>query len=198
MTRLFPAALGILALVLAACSSQPAAHHRAASSAAPPMLLEGLGRHHQTVSTTSPEAQAYFDQGLRLVYGFNHIEAERAFREATRLDPECAMCYWGIALTQGSNYNSPTDVEREKAAFAAIQQAVTLAGRVTPRERATIEALAMRHAATPPGDRAALALPSPAAGEREAADGQPAAGSCGTQQRPSAIRGRCRAVISVS
>ena len=156
MTRLFPAALGILALVLAACSSKPAAHHHAASSAAPPMLLEGLGRHHQTVSTTSPQAQAYFDQGLRLVYGFNHIEGERAFREAARLDPECAMCYWGIALTQGSNYNSPTNVEREKAAFAAIQQAMTLAGRVTPRERATIEALAKRHAATPPGDRAAL------------------------------------------
>ena len=108
------------------------------------------------MSTTSPQAQAYFDQGLRLVYAFNHIEGERAFREAARLDPECAMCYWGIALTQGSNYNSPTNAEREKAAFAAIQQAVTLAGRVTPRERATIEALAKRHAATPPRDRAAL------------------------------------------
>ena len=88
------------------------------------MLLDGLGRHHQTVTTASREAQAYFDQGLRLVYAFNHIEAERAFREATRLDPACAMCYWGIALTHGSNYNSPTDAEREKAAFTAIQQAV--------------------------------------------------------------------------
>jgi tetratricopeptide (TPR) repeat protein len=120
------------------------------------MLLDGLGRHHQTVTTTSREAQAYFDQGLRLVYAFNHIEAESSFREAARLDPTCAMCYWGIALSQGSNYNSPTDVEREKAAFAAVQQAVVAAGRATDRERAIIEALAKRHAATPPGDRAAL------------------------------------------
>jgi tetratricopeptide (TPR) repeat protein len=157
MTRHAPAILGGLVLALAACSAQPAAHHHAGGdAAAPPMLLEGLGRHHQAVTTTSREAQAYFDQGLRLVYAFNHIEAERAFREATRLDPECAMCYWGIALTHGSNYNSPTDPEREKAAFAAVQRAVTLAGRVTERERATIEALSKRHAVTPPADRAAL------------------------------------------
>jgi tetratricopeptide (TPR) repeat protein len=156
MIGLVPAALGILALALVACSTPPAAHHHAGSGEVPPMLLEGLGRHHQTVTTTSREAQAYFDQGLRLVYAFNHSEAERAFREAVRLDPECAMCYWGIALTQGSNYNSPTDVEREKAAFAAIQQAVVRAGRVTDRERATIEALSRRHSSTPPGDRAAL------------------------------------------
>ncbi len=157
MTRRVHTILGLLALTLAACSGQPAGHHHAgAAAAAPPMLLDGLGRHHQTITTTSRDAQAYFDQGLRLVYGFNHLEAERAFREATRLDPECAMCYWGIALTHGSNYNSPTDPEREKAAFTAIQRAVVLAGRVTDRERATIEALAKRHADTPPADRAAL------------------------------------------
>jgi tetratricopeptide (TPR) repeat protein len=120
------------------------------------MLLDGLGQHHQTVSTASREAQAYFDQGLRLVYAFNHLEAERAFREATRLDPACAMCYWGIALTYGSNYNSPTDAEREKAAYAAIQEARRLADRATPRERATIEALAARHSAGPGAPRAAL------------------------------------------
>ena len=149
--------LGLLALALAACSAQPAAHHHARGDAtAPPMLLEGLGSYHHAVTTTSREAQAYFDQGLRLVYAFNHIEAERAFREAARLDPACAMCYWGIALTHGSNYNSPTDAEREQAAFTAIQQAVVLAGRVTEGERATIEALAKRHAVTPPADRAAL------------------------------------------
>ncbi len=157
MTRRVHTILGLLALTLAACSGQPAGHHHAgAAAAAPPMLLDGLGRHHQTITTTSRDAQAYFDQGLRLVYGFNHLEAERAFREGTRLDPECAMCYWGIALTHGSNYNSPTDPEREKAAFTAIQRAVVLAGRVTDRERATIEALAKRHADTPPADRTAL------------------------------------------
>ena len=91
--------------------------------AAPPMLLDGLGRHHQAVTTTSREAQAYFDQGLRLVYAFNHIEASARSARRPGSIPTCAMCYWGIALTHGSNYNSPTDAEREKAAYAAIQQA---------------------------------------------------------------------------
>jgi len=156
MSRLLPAALGVLSIVLAACSAKPAAHHDTVSGDTSPVLLDGFGRHHQTITTTSREAQAYFDQGLRLVYAFNHIEAERAFREAARLDPNCAMCYWGIAISQGSNYNSPTNVEREKAAFAAVQQAVAAAGRATDRERAIIEALAKRHSADPPGDRAAL------------------------------------------
>ncbi|HEX2501312.1 MAG TPA: hypothetical protein VHO73_07615 [Methylomirabilota bacterium] len=157
MTRSWPMAFGVLACALAACSAQPAAHHHAGTAApVPPMLLDGLGQHHQTVSTASREAQAYFDQGLRLVYAFNHLEAERAFREATRLDPACAMCYWGIGLTYGSNYNSPTDAEREKAAYAAIQEARRLADRATPRERATIEALAARHSADPGAQRAAL------------------------------------------
>jgi tetratricopeptide (TPR) repeat protein len=157
MTGRIRTILGSLVLGLAACSAQPATHHHAGGdTAAPPMLFDGLGRHHQAITTASREAQAYFDQGLRLVYAFNHIEAERAFREGTRLDPGCAMCYWGIALTNGSNYNSPTNPEREKAAFTAIQQAVVLAGRVTDRERATIEALAKRHAVTPPADRTVL------------------------------------------
>ena len=120
------------------------------------MLLDGLGSYHQAITTTSPQAQVYFDQGLRLVYAFNHIEAEQAFREATSIDPSCAMCYWGIALTQGSNYNSPTDGEREKTAYAAIQQALRLSDRVTPRERATIEALAKRHSTAPGAERAVL------------------------------------------
>jgi tetratricopeptide (TPR) repeat protein len=149
--------LGVVLFALVGCSGQPAAHHEAAGAgAARPMLLDGLGTYHQAVTTTSPQAQAYFDQGLRLVYAFNHIEAEYAFREATRLDAECAMCYWGIALTQGSNYNSPTDAAREKVAYGAIQEALRRADRVTPRERATIEALAKRHSAAPGAGRAAL------------------------------------------
>jgi tetratricopeptide (TPR) repeat protein len=157
MSRPVHGVLGLLSLALAACSGSGAhGGHAGARAAAPPILLEGLGRHHQAVTTTSPEAQAYFDQGLRLVYAFNHIEAEYAFREATRLDPGCAMCYWGIAITQGSNYNSPTDAERERTAYAAIQEARRRADQVTPRERATIEALATRHSATPGADRGAL------------------------------------------
>jgi len=157
MTRCARVVLGVVSLVLIGCSGQPAAHHEMASAGAPQaMLLDGLGSYHQAVTTTSPQAQAYFDQGLRLVYAFNHIEAERAFQEATRLDPACAMCYWGIALTQGSNYNSPTDTEREKTAYTAIQQALRLADRATPRERASIQALAKRHSAEPGAERATL------------------------------------------
>src|SRR5262249_18487590 len=148
--------LAALALVAGACSAQPGGHHAGSDRAATPILFKGLGTYHQAITTGSPEAQAYFDHGLRLVYAFNRVEAERSFREAARLDPACAMCYWGVALTQGSNYNSPTDAGREKVAFEAIQQARTLADRVTPRERATIEALARRHSATPTADRAAL------------------------------------------
>jgi tetratricopeptide (TPR) repeat protein len=156
MPRRVYAVLGILSLALAACSGGMGAHRHAGAAAGPPPLLEGLGRYHQAVTTASPEAQAYFDQGLRLVYAFNHIEAEAAFREAARRDPDCAMCYWGIALTQGSNYNSPTDADRETVAYAAIQEARRRADRVTPRERATIDALATRHSTAPRAERAAL------------------------------------------
>ena len=106
MSRCAGVALGVVSLVLLGCSGQPAMHHQTAGTeTAQPMLLDGLGTYHQAITTGSPQAQAYFDQGLRLVYAFKHIEAEKAFRGAARLDPGCAMCYWGIALTQGSNYN---------------------------------------------------------------------------------------------
>jgi tetratricopeptide (TPR) repeat protein len=152
----------ILTFVLAAgCSGQPGshAHHDgpAPTAAAAPVLFDNLGTYHRPITTTSTRAQAYFDQGLRLVYGFNHYEAQAAFREAARLDPACAMCAWGIALTYGSNYNSPTDAERERGALAAVSQARTLvAARGTEPERALITALAARHSASPTADRAAL------------------------------------------
>jgi tetratricopeptide (TPR) repeat protein len=151
-------ALFLLPLLLVGCGGPPRTEHAhgPATPAAAPVLFDDLGGHHQAITTKSPEAQRYFDQGLRLVYAFNHLEAERAFREALRLDAACAMCAWGVALTQGSNYNSPTTAEREGVAYAAIQQALKLADRVTPRERATIEALARRHAADPKADRAPL------------------------------------------
>jgi len=128
---------------------QPAAEAR-------PVLYDTLGRYSYRITTTSPEAQRWFDQGLRLVYAFNHAEAQRAFREAARLDPRCAMCFWGIAMTEGSNYNSPTDAEREKRALAAVAQAREHAGRARPPERALIDALATRHSADPAAKREAL------------------------------------------
>jgi tetratricopeptide (TPR) repeat protein len=114
--------------------------------------MEGLGTHHFPVTTRSPQAQAYVDQGLRLVYGFNHDEAIRAFREAARLDPGCAMAYWGVALALGPNYNLAIDSERAHAARKAIDQAVARAGRVTPREQAYIHALAKRYGRRPDTD----------------------------------------------
>src|SRR5437867_10168827 len=77
-------------------------------------LFDNLGSHRHPVTTKSGQAQRYFDQGLRLVYGFNHDEAERAFREAARLDPACAMAYWGVALTLGPNINLPIDPQRNQ------------------------------------------------------------------------------------
>lgn len=152
-------ALLVAAALLAGCSaSAPHDHVSAAAPAgAAPPLFDDLGRYHRAITTTAPRAQAYFDQGLRLVYGFNHYEAQAAFREAARLDPACAMCAWGVALTYGSNYNSPTDAEREQGALTAVNQARTLAAvAATDRERALIAALATRHSATPGADRAAL------------------------------------------
>ena len=150
----------LLAVVLAcACSSQPAPHAHDAAPAAPakPVRFDNLGDYRRAVTTKSPEAQAYFDQGLRLTYGFNHSEAQAAFREAVRLDPSCAMCYWGVALTYGSNYNSPTDADRERGALEAVTQAQTLvAAAGTDRERALIGALGARHSAAAGADRAAL------------------------------------------
>jgi tetratricopeptide (TPR) repeat protein len=119
------------------------------------VLYETLGSHSYRV-TASPEAQRWFDQGLRLVYAFNHAEAARAFREGARVDPACAMCFWGLAMTEGSNYNSPTDGDREKRALAAVRQGQKAAARARPNERAMIDALARRHSADPAAKREAL------------------------------------------
>src|SRR5690348_7753814 len=96
--------LGLAALLIActACAGQPpdGAHApHAAAEAKPPVLYDNLGSHSYRITTVSPGTQRWFDQGLRLVYAFNHHEAQRAFREAARLDPRCAMCFWGIAIT---------------------------------------------------------------------------------------------------
>ena len=159
MTSRLSTLLVSMCLLALGCSAQPGSHGHGAvgSAASPPPLFDNLGPYHRAITTTSPRAQAYFDQGLRLVYGFNHYEAQAAFREAARLDPACAMCAWGIALTYGSNYNSPTDAERERGALAAVTQARALAAAGgNDRERAIIGALASRHSASPGADRAAL------------------------------------------
>lgn len=126
-----------------------------ASTAAPP-LFKDLGTLHMPVSTANPRAQAYFDQGLRLAFAFNHAEAARAFRAAQRLDPRCAMCYWGEALVLGPNINAPMMPEAVAPAAAAAAAALARAARATPLEQALIRAVAARYQAAPPADRAPL------------------------------------------
>jgi tetratricopeptide (TPR) repeat protein len=119
-------------------------------------LYTGLGTAHHAVTTKSPLAQKYFDQGLRLCYAFNHDEAIRAFREAARLDPTCAMAHWGIAYALGPNVNLPVDAGREKEAFGEISTARKLAATTTAKERAWIEALGKRYSNDPQADLHAL------------------------------------------
>src|SRR5262245_29505394 len=131
MTRSRLAPVAILAFGLFACSTQPHQMAHDAAGAERPVAYDSLGSYSYRITTTSPEAQRWFNQGLRLVYAFNHNEAQKAFREAARLDPGCATCYWGIAITEGSNYNSPTDADREKRALTAVRQATRLAAGAT-------------------------------------------------------------------
>jgi tetratricopeptide (TPR) repeat protein len=121
-----------------------------------PPLWDGLGSLTYKITTASGEAQAYFDQGLRLAYAFNHGEAQRAFRKAQKLDPNCAMCFWGEALVLGPNINLPMQDDAIAPAFAATEKARALSANASPREQALIAALATRYAADPKADRAQL------------------------------------------
>ncbi len=119
---------------------------------APPPLLDNLGTYHRPISSPSQQAQAYFDQGLRLLYAFNHEAAQAAFEEAARRDPGCAICFWGAALSLGPNINLPALPERAEAAWTLLQKAVALAPTASPVERALVEALAHRYAHPAPTD----------------------------------------------
>ncbi len=132
-----------------------AADPKTATTAIAPTLT-GLGQHHYPVTTTSEASQAFFDQGLRLAYAFNHSEALRAFKEAARLDPNNAMAYWGWGLVLGPNINLPMVAEVNAQAFAATQRALALIDGAQPRERALINALATRYAPVAPDDRSSL------------------------------------------
>jgi tetratricopeptide (TPR) repeat protein len=121
-------------------------------------LIENLGTHHHPISSPSHLAQRYFDQGLILTYGFNHKEAERSFREATRLDPDCGICYWGVALVLGSNLNAAMDEQAASTAWEAIQKALQLSDKANEQERAYIQALAKRYSPQPIEKRQTLEL----------------------------------------
>lgn len=121
-----------------------------------PRLWPGYGEHHFELTTRSPEARTWANQGLRLIYAFNHPEAAASFRKATELDPACALCWWGLGLALGNNINAPLMPEHARPAWEATQRALQLAPQATPRERAYIEALAKRYLPENPKDRSAL------------------------------------------
>jgi tetratricopeptide (TPR) repeat protein len=147
----------VIAAALALLVVSPAAPLHAADTPLAP-ALNGLGTLHMPVTTRVPEAQAFFDQGVRLLYAFNHQESRRAFAEAARRDPSLAMAWWGQAMTLAVNLNAPMSEDNGRQARAAIRTALDKASTATPRERALIEALAARFAddpkaARPPLDR---------------------------------------------
>jgi len=133
--------IAALCAAFAACAQQKPAY-----------LMDGLSTLHHPVSTENAEAQKFFDQGLRLVYAFNHDEAARSFHHAAELDPKLAMAWWGVALAVGPNYNLPVDPEHEKLAVEAIDKAHALASNASPIEQAYIDAMAKRFSADPKPD----------------------------------------------
>ena len=171
MTRISPAVVAMLGLALFACGGkkniqrtgmdkgavqtmEPEPEPATSRFQAP--LLEGMGDHHFAISSTNTDAQRFFNQGLILAYGFNHAEAERSFREAARLDPDCAICWWGVAWVLGPNINTPMAADNVPRAWAALQSARQLAHQASPKERDLIEALAQRYVEEPPERRGQL------------------------------------------
>ena len=151
-------AVGALALALFAsldASAQQHGHDGAPAGSDVPMYPD-LGDHHHPITTASRLAQAYFDQGLRLQYAFNHPEAIRSYKAALDEDPSCAMCWWGIALAAGHNINQPLTEEANLEAYAAAGVAQTMSSGVSPLEGDLIEAIAERYSRDPSRDRATL------------------------------------------
>jgi tetratricopeptide (TPR) repeat protein len=126
--------------------------HGPAPAAAPAptaTLFDNLGSYHRGITGKSPQAQRWFDQGLRLLYSFNLEESQRSFEQAARLDPECAMCFWGVGMALGPHINLPGMPDRTKPANEAARKALSLAGGSTPVEKALIEALVKRYSDPP-------------------------------------------------
>src|SRR3954470_24825623 len=158
-----------LALALLLAAAPVAAQHEDHAPAPPQTLADwakgarlydGLGGFHRAVITKSPEAQAYFDQGMRFVWAFNHDEATRSFARAAEIDPGCASCWWGVALTLGPNYNMPMMAEaRSKAGWEALARARPAAPGAAPVEQALIDALGKRFLSDRPLDPSNSAAP---------------------------------------
>lgn len=130
----------------------------AATTIVEPPFFDHLGTHHHPISTDSDLAQRYFDQGLILTYGFNHAEALRSFRAAATSDPNCAICYWGIAYVLGPHINAGMEADVVSPAWDAIHRAIKLREHASEQEQAYIEALAQRYTQMPVDDRSAFNL----------------------------------------
>ena len=148
----------VAVLSLAACAPRVETDAELVARAGAP-LFKGMGEYTRTITTTDPGAQRYFNQGMVLGFGFNHAEAIRSFRAAQKLDPSCAMCFWGEALVTGPNINVTAkgkaimSPEEQAAAWAALERAKAAAASKPEVERDLIEALAKRYSPTPVDDR---------------------------------------------
>ena len=150
--------LMMMAAVSAAAPLPLAQDHPAAADTRPATLMPGIRGVHFAISTRREDAQKFFDQGLALVYAFNHEEAVRSFRRAAEIDPASPMPYWGIALALGPNINQEIDAAREQASYDAVQKAMALAVRAPAKERSYVAALAKRYSNDPGADLRALAV----------------------------------------
>ena len=151
--------LAAMSLLLAGCDGTTRSANVASAtkdSEDTPPLLEGFGDLHRDIGSRSAQAQRYFDQGLRLTYGFNHEAAARAFATAAKLDPNCAMCIWGQALVLGPNINLPMDPSQAGQATALAAQAMQLLAHAKPADQSLIKALHQRYADPAPEDRSQL------------------------------------------
>lgn len=147
-----------LVLLLLGGANLLAQHEHGQAAQKPGMLLPGMGRHNHPIKTSNPEAQRFFNQGLTLVFGFNHEEAVKSFQRASELDNQAAMPLWGIAYALGPNINMDVDPEREKAAYEAVQKALALSKDAPETEQAYIQALSKRYSDDPKADLKALAV----------------------------------------
>jgi len=134
------------------CVPSIAQEHSSHGQSKPATLMTGVGNVHHPVSTSNPDAQKFFDQGLRLIYAFNHDEAARSFQRATEFDAKLAIAYWGVAEAVGPNYNDPASEERFRQAHEAVQKAVDLSSNASPSEQAYIQAMAKRFPVDPKAD----------------------------------------------
>jgi tetratricopeptide (TPR) repeat protein len=134
------------------CLGVAAQDHASHAQAHAVVLVTGIGDLHHPVSTKNPQAQQFFDQGLRYIYAFNHDEAARSFQHAAELDSDLAMAYWGVAEAVGPNYNDPADPDRYKHAHDAVQKALDLSAHASASDQAYIQALAKRFPADPNSD----------------------------------------------